>query len=480
MNFEQLLGDVISIIWSTPLIILLSGAGVWFTLRSKFIQIRLVPEMIKQMFNKSAQQQGISSFQALTMALAGRVGTGNVAGVATAIAFGGPGAIFWMWVIAFFGASLAFIETTLGQIYKQQEKSGFMRGGPAYYIAYGLRKKKFALFFACLSVICYLVLMPGVQTNSIGQALHNSLAIPTWVSSLVVALCLSIIIIGGVKRIARFTEIVVPFMALAYIGMAFIILAINFKEIPAMFSLIVRSAFGQDQVFGGLLGSAILFGFKRGLFANEAGQGSQVAASSSADVSHPVKQGLVQAFSIYFDTFLVCTATALMILITNQFNVYDDSGKLVVEHIANITANDAGALYTQLAVSTVFGNLGPILVAITLTFFAFTTIMSFYYIAETNLIYLTKGRAKTSLMFVFRLIMVIMTFYGGITTSSTAWAMSDVAVGLCVWINIIVISILSPVAFKALVDYEQQLNQGLDPQFNPKKLGIKHADFWEQ
>ncbi len=450
--------------------------------------------MLRLLFKKKQSEEGISSFQAFALAISGRVGTGNIVGVATAIYMGGPGAVFWMWIIAFLGSSSAFIESSLAQVYKQREGNDF-RGGPAYYIEKGLGVKWYALLFAIITIISTGFLLPGVQSNAINGTITNAFNYSnevielggmeltvSWVGIVVVAM-LSIIIIGGVKRLGQASEYIVPFMAGAYILMAIIIIGLNFSQIPAIFSLIFSSAFSLDATFGGVIGMAIAWGVKRGIYSNEAGQGTGPHAAAAALVKHPAQQGLVQAFSVYVDTLFVCTATALMILFTNQYNVvetFDASGKAVTI-LANNMPNVVGDGYTQAAVSSIFPAIGNQFVAIALFFFAFTTIMAYYYYAETNIAYIFKGKKIKSLIWVLRIVFLFSVYFGTIKTAELAWNLGDIGVGLMAWVNLIAILLLSKTGMKVWKDYETQRKQGIeDPIFEPKKLGIKNADFWEE
>lgn len=449
--------------------------GLFFTLRTNFLQIRHIKEMVRLLFKGKSSDEGVSSFQALSLALSGRIGVGNISGTATAIAFGGPGAVFWMWVIAFVGAASAFVESTLAQIYKEKQ-DGEYRGGPAFYIEKGLGWKWYAVIFSIATLIAMAVLMPGVQSNSIAVSIDNAFNIDTTITGIVLVAILALIIFGGIKRIVNVAQFVVPFMALSYLLVALYIVAINFNDIPEVFSLIFTSAFGADSLFGGIIGSAIAWGVKRGLYASEAGQGTGAHPAAAAEVSHPAKQGLVQAFSIYLDVFLVCTATAFMILFSGTYNTIDEStGDYLVQ---NITGVEEGPGYTQAAVDTVFPGFGSGFVAIALFFFAFTTIMAYYYIAETNLAYLIKGRNSKIALNLLKVILLAATFYGAIKEATLAWTLGDIGLGIMVWLNLIAILLLSKPAFIALKDYDQQKKQGLDPTFNSTKLGIKNADFW--
>jgi len=432
--------------------------------------------MIRQMVKGEKSEAGISSFQAFAIALSGRVGTGNIAGTATAISFGGPGAVFWMCAIAFIGASTAFIESTLAQIYKVKQ-DGQYRGGPAYYIQRGLGWKWYAVLFAIVTIIVSTILLPGVQANAVAGGMENAFQLKPWMTGLVIAVLIGIITLGGVKRIATVAEFIVPFMAIAYMVLSAVIIFMNLSELPSIISLIVRSAFSFDSTFGGMVGAAISWGVRRGIYTNEAGQGTGAHAAAAAEVSHPVKQGLVQAFSIYIDTLVICTATAFMILISGMYNVQLDNGKgdFIVEHLPGM---EAGPAYTQKAIDVVMPGMGSQFVAIALLFFGFATIMAYYYIAEVNLSFLLKGPSYKLAIFILKILIVFSSFSGAIQSASLAWALGDVGLGIMVWLNLIAILALSRPAFLALKDYENQKKRGINPVFDPVKLGIKHADFW--
>lgn len=372
------------ILWSTPVIYILLAVGLIFSILTRFLKVRHIKEMILLMFQGKSSEAGVSSFQALSIALSGRVGTGNIAGVATAIAFGGPGAVFWMWVIAFIGSASAFVESTLAQIYKVKE-NGQYRGGPAYYIEKGIGIKWFTVLFAFAALVAMAVLMPGVQSNSIAESVHNAFGINPIFTGCFLVLLLGFIIFGGVKRIAQAAQMIVPFMAFGYILLSLVIILMNITELPAVIALIFKSAFALDAAFGGLIGMAISWGVKRGIYSNEAGQGTGAHPAAAAEVSHPAKQGLVQAFSVYIDTLFVCSATAFMILFTGMFNTQTEDGSYI--------GVEAGPGFTQAAIDQVMPGFGAGFVAVALFFFAFTTIMAYYYIAETNIVYLT-GRKK--------------------------------------------------------------------------------------
>ncbi|CAM2846025.1 MULTISPECIES: alanine/glycine:cation symporter family protein [Vibrio] len=486
---QSLVDFLNGIIWSPALIYLCLGAGLFYSIMTRFVQVRHFSEMWRLLLSGKSSSKGISSFQALAVSLSGRVGTGNIAGVAAAIGFGGPGAVFWMWVVAFFGAATAYAESTLAQIYKEEDNGEF-RGGPAYYIEKAMGQTWYAWIFAIATIFACGFLLPGVQSNSIGNAVEAAFgsgamietAIGTFsfakiFTGTVISVILAFIIFGGVKRIANFTQIVVPFMALAYIITAFIIILLNIGEVPRVFSMIIGDAF--TPMAG--VGAAIGWGVKRGVYSNEAGQGTGPHAAAAASVDHPAQQGLVQSFSIYIDTLLVCSATAFMIIITGAYNVHGAEGFLVQNVAADIAAN--GPVFTQMAIESALPGIGKPFIAIALFFFAFTTILAYYYIAETNVAYIRRHIKVNGLMFVLKLALIAVVFYGTVKTANLAWAMGDVGVGLMAWLNIIgilIIFFMAKPALKALNDYEEQQKQGVkEYTFNPVKLGIKGADYWE-
>ncbi len=465
------------LIWSKALVALCLGAGLYFSIRTRFMQIRGFGEMIRLMFAGQRSDAGVSSFQALAMSLSGRIGIGNIAGVATAITFGGPGAVFWMWMSALFGASTSYIECTLAQIYKEKDVEGRYRGGPAYYIEKAMGQKWYAVLFAITTVVATGLLLPGVQANGIAASVHTAWGVAPTVSAALIVIALGAIIFGGVKRIALFAEIVVPFMALSYILTALVIMFIDIENVPVIFGLIFRSAFGMEAAFGAVLGLAVEWGVKRGVYSNEAGQGTGPHAAAAAEVSHPAKQGYVQAFSIYVDTLLVCSATAFMILSTGKYNVNHPDGSMIVNSLPGI---ETGPAYTQAAVESVLPGFGASFVALALMFFAFTTIVAYYYMAETNVQYINRSVHRGWLLLLLKLAIMASVTYGAIRSADIAWGLGDIGVGLMAWLNIVAILILQKPALLALRDYEAQKKAGLDPQFDPEKLGIKNADFWSK
>jgi AGCS family alanine or glycine:cation symporter len=466
-------------IWSSALIYLCLGAGLYFSIRTRFMQIRGFVEMCRLTTSGTKSAAGVSSFQALAISLSGRIGIGNIAGIATAIAAGGPGAIFWMWLMALLGASTSYIECTLAQIYKQKDDHGQYRGGPAYYIEKAMGQKWYAATFAVATVLATGLLLPGVQANGMAEGMLNAWHVPTWVSCIGIVAVLAVIIMGGVRRIASFAEIVVPFMAFGYMLMAITILVMNAEQVPAMFSLIIDNAFNSTAQFGAILGLAVQWGVKRGIYSNEAGQGTGPHSAAAAEVSHPAKQGYVQAFSIYFDTAIVCTSTAFMILVTGKYNVKDPvtNGAMLIEHVPGIPD---GPAYTQAAVESVFPGFGASFVALAILFFAFTTIVAYYYMAETNLQYITKNRAPAWSVWALKLAIMIAVGFGAVRSAKAAWGLGDIGVGIMAWLNIIAILIVQRPALIALKDYEAQKRAGLDPTFDPDKLGIANAEIWRE
>ncbi len=475
MDLATLSGQISGFIWSKGLIYLCLGAGIYFSILMKFPQIRLVKDMIRQLIGGKSSEKGVSSFQGFAMALGGRVGTGNIAGVATAIFYGGPGAIFWMWVIAFLGAGSAYAESALAQVWKE-EIAGDYRGGPAYYIEKGLKNKVFSIVFALSTIIACGFTGPGVQAFNIADSAKNAFGINPGITGIFVAALFAFVIFGGVKRIGKFAELVVPFMAICYIILSLIIVMINISKVPEMFILIFSSAFNLNAAFGAIFGNAIMWGVKRGIYSNEAGQGTGAQAAGAAEVSHPAKQGLVQTFSVYIDTLFVCTSTAIMILSTGKYNIANPSGGFLVENIPDV---GVGSGYTQEAINTLIPGFGGPFIAVALFFFAFTTLLAFGFYADSNVVYIfKKHRNLKTIVTIVRVILVMMTFYGTIRTSDIAWNLADIGVGLMAWLNIIAIILLTKPAIATLRDYEEQKKMGLDPVFIPERCGINNAPIW--
>ena len=494
---EGLVDLVNGIIWSPALVYLCLGAGLFYSIMTRFVQVRLFGEMIKLLFTGKSSADGISSFQALAVSLAGRVGMGNIAGVAAAIGFGGPGAVFWMWVVAFLGASTAYVEATLAQIYKEKDViTGEYRGGPAYYFERALGQKWYGILFAVSSILACGMFLPGVQANGVISAFAQVMGEGTimnvgglevgsmrLVALAIILVVLGVIIFGGIKRIATFTEFAVPFMALGYIALALIIMFSNFSMIPTVFGSIVGDAFTAQAGFGAAIG----WGVKRGIYSNEAGQGTGPHAAAAAEVEHPSQQGLVQAFSVYVDTLLVCSATAFMILSTGMYNIQGTlpDGEFVVQNVAAGVEINSPA-FTQMAMESVYGTFGNVFIAVAVFFFAFTTILAYYYIAEVNVAYLTRfisRKANRTGLFLVKVLIMAMVAYGGLNSAGYIWDIGDIGVGLMAWLNIVGILVIFIVARPTLTmlrDYEAQRKAGVARySFDPKKFGIKNAPYWE-
>jgi AGCS family alanine or glycine:cation symporter len=474
---DEILNAINGVIWSRALIFLCLGVGLWFSIRTRFMQVRGFFEMVRLMVSGQKSAAGVSSWQALSISLSGRIGVGNIAGTATAIAFGGPGAIFWMWVMGFLGASTSYVECTLGQIYKEKDDKGLYRGGPAFYMEKGLGQKWFAWVFAVATILSCGLLLPGVQANGIASGMNNAFGLSTTVTALVMSGLLAFIIFGGVRRIAVFAEFVMPFMAAGYVLAAIVIMGMNAGKVPEMFGLIFRSAFGAEAAYGAVIGLAVEWGVKRGIYANEAGQGTGPHSAAAAEVSHPAKQGYVQAFSIYFDTFLICTATAFIVLSTGMYNVANPEGGMLVERLPGV---EAGVGFVQAGIEANFPGFGSAFVALAILFFAFTTLVAYYYMAETNIAYINRRIHRPWITQALRVGMVAAVVYGSLRTAANAWTLGDIGVGLMSWLNIIAILILQKPAMQALKDYESQKQAGRDPQFDPDALGIKNATLWSE
>lgn len=468
MNFlENFISVLNNYLWSYILIALLITLGLFFSFKSKFVQIRYFKEMFRLLgegASKSGREKhkgkkGVSSFQAFCISTASRVGTGNLAGVAIAIASGGPGAVFWMWLIALIGGASSFVESTLAQIYKVEDEHGF-RGGPAYYMEKALNKKWMGIIFSILITISYGLVFNSVQANTISLAFEQAFGANTLIIGLILAVLTSLIIFGGVKRIAKATEIIVPVMAIAYVIVALFVILKNIGSIPSIFSLIIENAFGIRQVVGGSLGAAILMGIKRGLFSNEAGMGSAPNAAATANVTHPAKQGLIQTLGVFTDTILICSATSFIVLISGSY----------------LKSDLTGIQLTQTALSSQVGSWGNTFIAICIFLFAFSSVIGNYYYGETNIEFL-KG-SKTSL-FLYRLCVIGMVLFGCVAKIQIVWDMADLFMGLMAIINLIAISMLSKIAFAALKDYDRQKKQGIEPVFYADSIeGLNNIECW--
>lgn len=456
---QNILSELNTFLYSNILIVLLVAAGVYFTVRTKFVQFRMLPEGIRLLREKAHNEDGVSSFQALMISTASRVGTGNIAGVATALAAGGAGSIFWMWVIALIGGASAFIESTLAQVYKERDGEQF-RGGPAYYIEKALKRRWLGIVFAILLIACFVFGFNGLQAYNVSSALayyaEDTQLIAVIVGA-VLAIATAFVIFGGVHRIGIISSVLVPIMAVLYILLGLYITIINIDQLPSIFETIFTEAFDIQAIIGGFAGSCVMFGIKRGLFSNEAGMGSAPNAGATADVSHPVKQGLVQTISVFIDTILICTTTALMLL-----NFGTDSGL-------------TGMPYVQMAIQSEVGEIGIHFITISIVLFAFSSLIGNYCYAESNLKFICNNNIALT---IFRIVCIVVIFFGAQANFSTIWDLADVLMGFMAILNILVILLLGNIAFKCLNDYTEQKKEGKNPLFHPDKLGIKDAESW--
>lgn len=460
-TLSMYVGTINTWLYSYLLIALLLGLGFYFSLKTGFIQIRLIGEMLKLLGGKNSNSKnGISSFQAFCISIASCVGTGNLAGVAIAIVIGGPGAVFWMWLIALIGASSSLIECTLAQVYKIKDGENF-RGGPAYYMEKALGKRWMGIVFSILISITYGLIFNSVQANTISFAFEKAFNIPRLHVGIVLAIITGIIIFGGVRRIAHVAEVLVPVMAVAYIFVAIFIIIKNIAIIPSMFSLILSSAFGFKPVAGGLFGGVIMQGIRRGLFSNEAGMGSAPNAAATSDVSHPVKQGLVQALGIFTDTIVICSCTSFIILISGNYT----------------SGGSNGIQLTQDAIVSQVGSWGSIFIAACILFFAFSSVIGNYYYGETNIEFIEANKGWLT---IYRLMVVGMVLFGCVAHIQIVWDLADLFMGLMATMNLITIAILSKIAFAVIKDYQEQRKKGLDPVFKSKNVPeIKNAECWK-
>lgn len=474
--FSQIVDTLNGILWSTPLPIVCLGGGVIFTIYLGFPQIRYVKDMVKMLFGSKSSDTGLSSFQAFCLAIAGRVGTGNIAGVATGICYGGPGALFWMWMVAIFGAATTFIECSMAQLYKEVV-DGEYRGNAAYYFGKRFNIKALGIVYGVIFIAAEAMTQNCLQANACAQALHTSFNVPVWVTAILMAALVAYITFGGSKRIGRFAELVVPVMAAAYIVVALIILIMNITAIPAALALIIKCAFNPGSVFGGALGSAIIWGTKRAVYSSETGMSTATPSAGSAEVSHPAKQGLVQSFSVYIDTLFVCTATGIIMILTNCFNVVGDSGEFLIENALVAGNASPGAPWVQAGIGSIF-SWGPAFISIALVFFAFTTCMNQMYNCESTLTYFFNGSTPKWAVMSLRILFLAFVVIAGVMDSTTAWNFGDVGIGLITWCNMLMLFTCLPRAKALIQDYAEQKKAGKDPIFDPDKFGWDGTETW--
>lgn len=455
----DLLNDLL---WGKVLIVTLIGLGLYFSVRSRFVQFRYFGDMFRIFAEAFERQPGqLSSFQALMLSVAGRVGAGNIAGVAVAIMLGGPGAIFWMWMVALLGMATSYFECSLAQLYKRREADGSYRGGPAFYILHGLGQRWMAVLFSVLLLVTFGFGFNALQSYTVATSLHDTFGLPTYISGLLLVTVMSLIIFGGIKRIASMADVLVPIMAFSYIGMALVVLGMNITEVPATLALIVKSAFGLEPAFAGGIGAAILMGVKRGLFSNEAGLGSAPNVAAVAEVKHPAAQGIVQSLSVFIDTILVCTSTALIILLSG---VYQPGGEM------------AGIVLTQAALAAEVGEWGRVFVSMALLLFVFTTLVYNYYLGENALSFFSTRRWLLQL---YRLLVIALVLWGSMQDLTTVFGFADVTMGLLAVVNLVALFLLFKIGLRLMDDYDQQIKAGVQsPVFDSRTfadLDIDHA-----
>ena len=466
----RILDTIDSYMYYPILIIVMAAAGLYFTCRTRGVQIRLFTESCRLIMEPSSEKGQVSSFQALMVSTASRVGTGNIIGVSTAICLGGPGACFWMWLMCVIGAASAFMESTLAQIYKRKDSNGACYGGPAYYIEKALHARWLSVTFCVFLIAAYavgfnLLCSYNLQSTFAVYSFYDPKITPLIVGG-VLALLVGYCLLGGGNRIVKLTSLIVPFMGLAYVAISLIVIIFNITHIPAMFVEIFKDAFDFKAIFGGVAGSCMVYGIKRGLYSNEAGVGSAPNASASANVTHPVKQGLVQTLSVYIDTILLCTATALMCLSTGTPH----------------TSEVSGAMYVQNAISTVFGKFGPWFITVAMVLFAFTTLIGNLYYVDNALIYLNHKREPSyRFKFWFKACCVVIVFLGAIISMDAAWAVADITMGGMTLINLPACVLMSGTVIAALKDYEKQKKEGKNPVFHARNIGMKASDldYWD-
>ena len=450
---QQIIDTTNDLLWGYVMIAALLLCALYFTIRSRFALFGMIGEMFRQFkSNEQNRDNGvkhISSFQAFVVSLASRVGTGNLAGVATAIAVGGPGAVFWMWVVALLGAVNAFVESTLAQLYKRRSTDSYI-GGPAYYIMHGMKCRPMAILFSILIIVTFGFAFNTVQSNTICEAIENAFGIEKLHMGIALTVATLLIIFGGIQRIAKASSIIVPAMALGYIVLALVVVALNIGHLPKILSTIIKNAFGMEQIVGGGMGAAIMQGVKRGLFSNEAGMGSAPNVAATATTSHPVKQGLVQTLGVFSDTLIICSCTAFIILVSG----------------VSLTESD-GVQLTQEALSAEIGGAGRIIVAIAIFFFAFSSIFGNYYYGEANIRFISKSRKALT---TYRLVVGAMVMAGSLLSLQTVWSLADVTMGLMTLCNLTALLFLGRQALLLLDDYRQKRKRGLDPTFSKSDI----------
>ncbi|MCI7223637.1 sodium:alanine symporter family protein [Fusobacterium sp.] len=476
MSISNIIISIDNFVWGISLIILSLGSGLLFSIALKFPQIRLFKEMLKCSFKNNKADSGLTPFQALSIAIGGRVGTGNITGTASAILFGGPGAIFWMCIMAIICSASAYIESALAQVWKEKVNNEYA-GGPSFYMSKGLKFKPIGIFYAVLSVI-FLIIFAGVQTNAFSSVATASFGISPLAIAIAYTFLLVIVIFGGAKSIAKVADKVVPIMSISYVAVAILLILINITKVPAMFSLIIRSAISIDAVFGGIVGASISWGVRRGVFSNEAGLGTGAWVAGCADVSHPAKAGLSQTFSVFI-SLLICIATSLMILVTDSYNVVGTDGNYIIQNIAGDYD-----IYVTHSIDSALQGFGTLFIAIAMFLFTFTTIMAYsLYLSRINYFFFSghaEGKNVKIVSTIINIVTTILAFLGPLVNSSTIWSMASAMCGLISLVNLISLILLYKPGIATLKDYEKQLKMGIDPIFIPEKCGIENAELWNK
>lgn len=453
----DLLNDLI---WGKLLIVMLVGLGLYFTVRSRFVQFRYFGSMFRIFAEAFQHQPGqLSSFQALMLSVAGRVGAGNIAGVAVAIMLGGPGAIFWMWMVALVGMATSYFECSLAQLYKRSETDGSYRGGPAFYILHGLGQRWLAVIFSILLLVTFGFGFNAVQSYTVASSMHDTFGLPTHISGLILVVVMGLIIFGGIKRIASMADVLVPVMAFSYIAMALVVIGMNIDAVPATLALIVKSAFGLEPAFAGGIGAAILMGVKRGLFSNEAGLGSAPNVAAVAQVKHPAAQGIVQSLSVFIDTLIICTSTALIILLSG---VYQPGAEM------------SGVVLTQTALAAIVGEWGRVFVSLALLLFVFTTLIYNYYLGENALGFFSS---KRWLVQAYRVLVIALVLWGSMQDLGTVFAFADLTMGLLAIVNLVALTLLFKIGLRLMRDYDGQVKAGIEsPVLDPRQYADLDLD----
>ncbi|MFC9765172.1 alanine/glycine:cation symporter family protein [Rhodococcus jostii] len=481
LDWAEMLTTVADAIWG-PMAYVVLGLGVAYTVATRGIQFRRIPDMIRQLKESSEGEGGLSSFQALVLALASRVGVGSIAGVATAVGGGGPGALLWMAVTGLVGCTVGYAEATLAQVFKRQvededrKKANEDIGGMPYYIKYGLKLPKVAGLVAFLGLVGYGFMFPGFQVSTIASSAELAFGTPTWVPAVLITVLIALVIFGGTTRIVKVTQTLVPILAIGYLTLALAVIAANIENVPEAITLIVNSAFGIDPVLGGIAGAAVAWGVRRAVFASANGIGEATFAAAAARTSHPGKQGLVQTFSIYIDVLLICMATGLMMVVSGQYNVSDGSGGYLVQNLPGV---EAGPNWVQKAIDTLVPGWGAAFIAVAVFLFGFTCLIVYFYVANSNLLFLLNGRKGPVSKLVLKLGTLAIVFVGSVVNAGLVWAIGDIGLGLIAWVNLMCLVLLFPLVYRVYRDYEQQKKRGLDPTFDPTALGIDGAEFWE-